>query len=181
MIPLWQTNFPYVFGSILHPLFCSMDLPISLQVFKYFHYYSCNLWSDQFPSILCFECSWLPWIIELFFKIKKIHCILIRVGLNLHDNLGRISIFNIFSPLVQKMLCLSIYLSSFMSPNRILKFSSFKFIHFLFVNAKTVDQFIVFKMASSTKFSQSYWLGICCSFLYTKCITFHFHEFYSCF
>ena len=44
------------------------------------------------------------------------------------------------------MLCLSIYLSSFMSPNRILKFSSFKFIQFLFANAKTVDHFIVFKI-----------------------------------
>lgn len=146
MIPLWQTNSPCVLGSILHPLFCSMDLPISLEVFKSFHCYSFSLWSDQFPSILCFECSWLPWIIELFFKIKKIHCILIGIGLNWDDNLGRISIFNIFSPLIQKMLCLSIYLSSFMSPNRILKFYSFKFIQFLFVNAKTVDQFIVFKI-----------------------------------
>ena len=66
--------------------------------------------------------------------------------MNWDDNLGRISLFNIFSPLIQKMLCLSIYLSSFMSPNRILKFYSFKFIQFLFVNAKTVDQFIVFKI-----------------------------------
>lgn len=102
--------------------------------------------------------------------------------IELDDNLGRISIFNIFSPLIQKNVMSFNLLIFFHVPKQ--NFDAFhsSLYIFLSVNAKTVDQFIVFKIKwLSTKFSEPLIRDMSPFLIYNVGITFHFYEFYSCF